>query len=431
MSIESKKLRETQIGLQKEIQNLASVVRSSDEGTYSAEQKAQHQKMIADIATLNDKAESLEMAEQADILFKANSNERSSNVSAYSPELNPSKEEQDDAFRAWALHGASDSKNVAREYDGYVRSAERCGVNYNSPDMYVRATQVVGTANKGGYSTQNELLQQIVKAQLAYGSVRQVAKVISTGTGTTLPYPTLNDTANTGELVTEGGTYNAQDLTFGIVNIGAYKFSSKSVKISTELLQDTSLNITEIIGSALGERLGRIQDSYHTTGTGSSQPQGLVYGATVGVTAAATTAFTYAELVTHMMMVDPAYQASSKWVVSKDFWTKCMLLEDDNGRPLLNSSLDGIGGGFSMSLLGKPVIVNNTMAAATAALLPAIYGQFDPYFVIRDVSDVRIVRQDELYSENDLVGFVAFQRSSSAIVAATSSTPFLTFKMHA
>ncbi|MFQ5518293.1 MAG: phage major capsid protein, partial [Acidimicrobiia bacterium] len=47
----------------------------------------------------------------------------------------------------------------------------------------------------------------------------------------------------------------------------------------------------------LGERLGRIQSSQFTTGTGSSQPHGVVTASTLGKTAASATAITGDEIL--------------------------------------------------------------------------------------------------------------------------------------
>jgi HK97 family phage major capsid protein len=75
-----------------------------------------------------------------------------------------------------------------------------------------------------------------------------------------------------------------QDITFGVVNIGAFKFSSKLVLVSRELLQDSAFNIMEYIAKALGDRTGRIKNKKYTIGVGTTEPKGLIPAATLGKT---------------------------------------------------------------------------------------------------------------------------------------------------
>jgi hypothetical protein len=63
--------------------------------------------------------------------------------------------------------------------------------------------------------------------------------------------------------------------------------------------------------TAHAERIGRGTNQHFTTGTGSSQPQGIVTGATTGVTAAGVAAITADELIDLVHSVDPAYRRSA------------------------------------------------------------------------------------------------------------------------
>jgi hypothetical protein len=70
------------------------------------------------------------------------------------------------------------------------------------------------------------------------------------------------------------------DPSFGKVLWSAYKFSSKPVLVPYELLQDSRFNLAGLIGSMLGERLGRITNTKFTTGTGAATAKGIVTCAT-------------------------------------------------------------------------------------------------------------------------------------------------------
>jgi hypothetical protein len=88
-----------------------------------------------------------------------------------------------------------------------------------------------------------------------------------------LPIPTVNDTTNVGALIAENTTVSTQDVAFSQLVLDAYKYTSKAVLVSVELMQDNSINLPQVLGRLLGERLGRITNTHFTTGTGTGQPE--------------------------------------------------------------------------------------------------------------------------------------------------------------
>ncbi len=138
----------------------------------------------------------------------------------------------------------------------------------------------------GAFTVQDGLLQPLELAMLAFGGMRQVSDIIRTDTGAEIPYPTSNDTSNTGEIIGESTAVSEQDVTFGAVTLGAHKYSSKMVKVPTELLEDSAFNIPSMLGSLLGERLGRITNTHFTTGDGAAKPRGITTMTTAGKTTA-------------------------------------------------------------------------------------------------------------------------------------------------
>ncbi len=63
----------------------------------------------------------------------------------------------------------------------------------------------------------------------AFGGMSEVAQVIQTDTGNAIDYPTVDETGSEGEIVGESVAASAGDITFGTVDIGAFKYSSKVV----------------------------------------------------------------------------------------------------------------------------------------------------------------------------------------------------------
>lgn len=289
---------------------------------------------------------------------------------AYVADLNDRKAKEDRslALRGWALQPAGLTT------EAQYAAAERCGLAMNSRALNanlwadaprsVKAiearAQSVGTTTAGGYLVPTTLSDALEKQLLYFANIREYAQVIRTSTGNPYDIPTVNDTTNKGEIIAENTAYNAQDVTFGKVTLNSYKYSSKLVNVSIELMQDSIVDIPKLLGDLLGERLGRIQADHFSTGTGSSQPQGLVTGASAGVTAASASAIAVNDLLGLVHSLDRAYRPDAKFMMHDSVLLAVRKLQDTLGRPIFSESYIV---GEPDRLFGYPVIINNSMAS--------------------------------------------------------------------
>lgn len=269
----------------------------------------------------------------------------------------------------------------------------------------------------GNYLIANEAMRPLERALLAYGSVRNVATVLRTRTGANLPIPTNNDTGNEGTLLAETVRATEGTPVIGQTVLGAYKFTSGRVLASRELFQDSSEDLGSFLFSLLGERLARGLNRYATTGTGSSQPMGIVAGASNSSTQLAAKTPTYLELVAIEASVDPAYRNGAMWMFHDTMLQEIKkIVESTTGRPIW---LPTMAGGAPDSILGYRYSINQHMeqAAASGAAKSILFGQMQKY-LYREVSDIEIMRLDELYAEYYQVGFVGFARMDGDLLDA-------------
>jgi HK97 family phage major capsid protein len=284
-----------------------------------------------------------------------------------------------------------------------------------------RAALGVGSGSIGGYTVKDEMMRALEVSLLSFGGMRQAATVIRTETGADLPWPTFNDTANKGRRIGENSVHTNTDMSFGQVVFGAYKYSSDYVLVSWEFLQDSTLNVAEVIGKALGERIGRITNDEFTTGTGSSQPNGLVTAAGTGVTATALTATTtYSFLMDLVHSVDPSYRVGGRFMLSDaalKMVRKVLIPQysgDTAGAPLWQPSLQA---GVPDQLLGYGYVINQSMATPATAEKTIAFGDLSKY-QIRDVRDITLVRADERFVEYGQVAFLAWSRHDGDLLDA-------------
>jgi HK97 family phage major capsid protein len=343
----------------------------------------------------------------------------------------------DVALRGWLLSGL-DTEHVT---DAHRNAARRVGANLGGKTMTLRlaphamrsldprdvaewekrAAIGVGSGSIGGYTVADTMMGALEKALLAFGGMRSVATVIRTATGSDMPIPTSDDTSNKGALLAENTQVSEVDITFSQLVLQAYKYSSKSVLVSQEFLQDSSINVNEFIGNALGERIARIQNDNFTTGTGSSQPNGIVTAATSSsVTFTGTATITYDNLVDLVHSVDPAYRTNGKFMFhdgALKMLKKVKVLQysgDTVGAPLWQPSM--VAGQPDM-VMGYQYVINQSMTTPATGVKSILFGDFSKY-LIRDCRDVTLIRLDERYADYHQVGFLAFARSDGDLLDA-------------
>ena len=252
---------------------------------------------------------------------------------------------------------------------------------------------------------------------LTFGGMRQArTTVLRTASGEPLPMPTANDVDNEGMIISENPTEKVpeQDIAFGQETLGAYMYSSKSIRVSYQLLQDSAFDLPSYIAQKLGERIGRITNRHFTVGTGSGQPRGVVTMAPVGVTAASGTAITDLELVDLVHSIDPAYRGQAEFMFNDQTLRELKKLRDAEGRPLW---LPGIAVREPDTILGYRYVINTHMPVMEPGAMSVLFGDFGKYY-IRDVMDITLVRLDEVYAEYGQVAFLAFSRHDGALLDA-------------
>jgi HK97 family phage major capsid protein len=152
-----------------------------------------------------------------------------------------------------------------------------------------------------------------------------------------------------------------------------YKYSSKSIALPFELLQDSMFNIEEYIQTLLRLRLGRIQNRHHTVGTGSGQPRGVVTAAGAGKVGATgqTVTITYEDFVDLEHSIDPYYRAAAKWMMHDDALKASRKIKDANQRPIFVPCYEqGNPGGAPDRILNREIVLNQHMASPAECQVP-------------------------------------------------------------
>lgn len=320
------------------------------------------------------------------------------------------------ALQGW-LRAVHDPQDVGQLTDEHRAAAAACGINLhgntvrinlhqNFKEVYSALSGQVGS--KGGFTYGETFVESLERAMLAYGGMFQVAEVIRTMTAEPMRWPTADDTSNSGSQVGESEAISEDtDPSFGQVIWNAYKFKSGVIKVPFELLRDNAVNLAQVLSEMLGERLGRIQNTKYTTGTGSGTARGIVTCAGAGVTSASSTAIAFDEVIDLEHSLDPSRRGMMGvgYMFHDNILKALRKLKDGNGAYLWQA---GANTGAPDTLNQYPYQINQDMASSIASTnVTMLFGQLSKY-KIRQVNAIRMYRLEERYRDNDQDGFIAF-----------------------
>lgn len=322
-----------------------------------------------------------------------------------------------------ALRVGHDQKSEACKAFALFLSRKKEDQTPDERTLIMNTMSVGGAGSEGGYTVPTEVVSALIVAMKKYGALRDVATVLKTATGHPMSFPTADPTSELGEIVAENAVTTALDTAFGTLSLPCYMYSSKSVAVPLQLLQDSVIDIQGYVINVLGMRLGRITNLHYTVGTGTAQPNGAVTAATVGYTAANATSQVTAvkgdSLIELFHSIDPAYRDLKNVAFMFNDKTLKVIrqLKDNNARYMFLPGFEtGVPGGVPDTLLGVPIVINQQVADMTAGARSILYGDFS-FYTIRDAMDVLIRRfDDSAFGLKGQVGFCAWMRSGGNLL---------------
>jgi HK97 family phage major capsid protein len=359
--------------------------------------------------------------------------ERAANIEAHRVEIDrerfrnaqsPKQEEQRMAFTKFLRHGKNTLNERERQLVFEGRSTDSQGQAAGTQSLSYTELQSGGAFVPVGF------VYEIDKALKYYCPFVDgtVCRVLNTATGALLPFPTDNDTTNEAGVLAENTSDTENPVSVGVVNFGAFKYSSRIIRVSTELMQDSAFNIEEYLAEKIGIRFGRAYETAFTTGTGSGQPTGVATAVLAssanpvvatgsstndGVGTASNSVGTN-DLIALEHSVDPLYRRGSRYMLHDKSLQKIKQLLDKYGRPLW---LPGVSSNAPDTIFGYPYTVNQAMNQIGSAGGVVLFGDFS-HFIVRKVREYQILRLDERYAEYGQTGFIAFSRVDSNLVDA-------------
>jgi len=316
---------------------------------------------------------------------------------------------------------ASDEPQVDNSEEARVRAFLRGETRTLTVNGSEQRVQVKGSSGAGGYTVPTSFYDRLVEHMIEVSGIMSAGPtVLRTSSGENLQVPKTTAHGTVSAITAENAAISASDSTFGQVTLGSYKYG-RLVQVSRELVEDTAVDLLGYLARDCGRSLGNAFGAHAVTGTGSSQPSGIVTGSTAGVTGGAgvTGAFTADNLIDLFYSVIAPYRASSScaWLMRDATVASVRKLKDSSNQYLWQPSMQV---GAPETLLGKRLYTDPNVAAVALSAKSVLFGDMSTYFV-RMVNGVRFERSDDYAFNTDLVTFRAILRADGALVDTTGA----------
>lgn len=301
---------------------------------------------------------------------------------------------------------------------GEIRSVDLSPVKFG--EAASRALSV-GSSTAGGATVPTSFYNRLVEHMVETSGLLQLGpEVINTTGGETIPVPVTTSHGASAGLTAEAATIGGTDPAFAQRSLGAYKYP-QLIKVSTELVTDSAFDIEGYLARAAGRNVGLSLGAHLITGTGSSQPTGVVTSASTGVTGGTgvSGAFTADNLIDLFYSVIAPYRnsPSAGWLMKDATMGAVRKLKDSAGAYIF---APGLGMGAPDTILGKPVQTDPNVAAVALSAKSVVFGDFSAYFV-RFAGGVRFEKSTDFAFDTDQVAYRAIIRADGITADQTGA----------
>lgn len=393
----AKQLREKRGALVEQMQGMVAAAKAEGRNL-SQEENEKFDAISNEVDELRSAAARIERAEE----LKKEMANKADEVREAAP---AKKVEAREAFNAYLRKGFNNLSAEERSIMGELR-----GTN----------TQITTNDGLGGFLVPENWAAAVSATELFKSDIEKVATIISTSNGQPFNLPANNDTSVAAAILGEGTAESVSDMTFTNVKFEPYTYSSKIVKVSRQLVSDNAFDLGSFVAGQLANRLNRGINGHLTTGTGSSQPSGIVTGSTLGKSAASATAVTIAEILDLMYSVDASYRNAPGASFMMNSATLAAVRKlgfgSSNDFPVFVPAMEV--GGVDL-LFGKPVYVNEDMAGIATGNKSIIFGDMKQYY-IHQAGGVQLLRLEERYADELSVGYIAYKRVDGNVVQGSA-----------
>lgn len=272
-----------------------------------------------------------------------------------------------------------------------------------TPNYDVFDALQIGTDSEGGFLVPDEFEKTLIDALADTNIFRNLSRVLVTDSGDRL-IPVVSSHGEASWTAEESPIPESDD-SFGQITLGAHKVATM-IKVSEELLNDSVFSLDNYITVEFARRIGAAEEAAFISGDGKGKPTGIISSASEGVTAAASAAITFDEVIDLFYSLRAPYRKNASFIMNDSTVKVLRKLKDNDGQYIWQPSVKE---GEPDKILNKSVYTSVYMPAIGASNVPILFGDYS-YYWIADRQGRNFKRLSELYAPSGQVGFLATQR---------------------
>jgi HK97 family phage major capsid protein len=284
-----------------------------------------------------------------------------------------------------SIETRSDSRTAAvSEDDTYTRSLARymTGNNPNGEGLQMRADMTTLSSGVGGALVQTSVSAEAIEDLKKVVRVRQLgAETRSIEGPTNVPLFAVAPAV----YISEGSTQTATDPTTSAVTLRPTLLQCNTT-FTHQLEKRSVVDIKNAIRNVFVEGVSQTENSKFLYGTGTNEPEGLVYGVSATSAASSGTTFTDEEFMACYWGVAPDHRTNGTWLMSSGAQAIVATFTDAADNSLLIPNFrDGI-----FQIWGRPVIVDDNMNAVTTGLKPVVFADVPRAYIIGEEENITV-----------------------------------------
>ena len=273
----------------------------------------------------------------------------------------------------------------------------------------------------GGYFTpedfQTTVIQKIANVAGVSGMVTQQPTSRDVVRWPKVKYDTDNVDNSSLSLTWEDEADTATDTDptpIGSISIQVKKARGR-VLIDRELLEDSAVDVTQLLSNLIADKVAVDTDRRATVGSGGKTLEGFMINTDIPtVNSGSAGAFTMDGIHDLVYTLPEQYAANATFMAKRLSMGAIRKLKDSSGRYLWEPSTQI---GTPATLDGYPVKSNEHVPAAASAARAMIFADFKRLYMLVTKAGLSIQRLDEKYADTDQVGFIFRIRLGGGVIA--------------
>jgi len=289
---------------------------------------------------------------------------------------------------------------------------------------------------KAGYLIPTELQKEILRiAAGEYGVARKEMRYLPfTGPGNTRQIPTLGTSVSVSWVNESAEKPSVQPL-FGLVNQTLKKLAA-IVPLTEELLEDSAINLTQLIATLFAEAISKAEDDAFFAGTGSPWT-GILNNGSVNVVNMGTgegfSAMTADDLLDMIDKTPSGMLQGSKFYMNRTILSVIRKLKDTSNQYIYQNP----GGGLPATVWNYPVVTCDAFPGITATAASktfVLFGNLQKAAVLGDKQEMRVMLLDQAtitdtdgqtvinLAQQDMIGIRVVERVGYVLALPTAVT---------